>query len=161
MKRILCLILAAVLLLGLSACGALSKAERQIGKRASIDLDLSGCRVERETDTHGGFLGDGEYLLVLDCSGNEEKLLAQTGGWADFPLSDSLQTVMYGEWELAERNGIPEISSGKWCFYDRFADSAAFDRRSDARLLTRPAENFSLLLYDSEHSRLYYFEMDT
>lgn len=162
MKKLLCILLACMMLFVLSSCASLSKAERQIRKRADIDLDLAGCRIERETDTHGGFLGDGEYLLVLDCSGNEEKILAQIGEWQGFPLSDNLQTVMYDGWKLAESNGIPQISSGKWYFYDRFADeSAALDRHSDASLLTRPAENFSLLLYDSDSSRLYYYEMDT
>ena len=161
MKRILCILLAGALLLGLAACGSLSKTERIIQKRARIDLELSGCRVVSETDTHGGFLGDGEYLLVLDCSGNEEKMLSQISEWPPFPLSDNLREVLY-EWEIAERNGIPQIISGAWYFTDRFADeTAALDPHSDASLLSRPAENFSLLLYDAEHSRLYYYEMDT
>ena len=160
MKRVLCILLAGAMLLGLAGCGALSKAERQIKKKTGVDLDLSGCRVVSETDSHGGFLGDGEYLLVLDCSGSGEKLPAQIGGWPALPLSDNIRTALY-DWGVAERNGIPEIRSGKWYFYDRFADSTAFDRTSDARLLTRPAENFSLLLYDSEQSTLYYYEMDT
>lgn len=160
MKRVLCILLAGALLLALAGCGALSKAERQIKKRAGLDLDLSGCRVVSETDTHGGFLGDGEYLLVLDCSGSEEKLIAQTGGWSTFPLSENVRTVLY-DWGVAEQYGIPEIGGGAWYFRDRFADDAALDRRSDALLLSRPAVNFSLLLYDADHSRLYYFEMDT
>ena len=161
MKRILCIFLAGALLLGLAACRSISKAERTIKTRAGIDLDLTGCRIMSETDTHGGFLGDGEYLLVLDCSGNEEKILAQIGEWPAFPLSDNLREVLY-EWKIAEKNGIPQISSGAWYFTDRFADeAAALDRHSDASLLSRPAENFSLLLYDAEHSRLYYYEMDT
>ena len=160
MKRILCILLAAALLLGLAGCGALSKAERQIKNRTGLDLDLSGCRIVSETDSHGGFLGDGECLLVLDCGGSEDKLRAQTGDWPALPLSDNVRTVLY-DWGVAEKYGIPALGSGKWYFYDRFPDAAALDRRSDARLLSRPAVNFSLLLYDSEHSRLYYFEMDT
>ena len=160
MKRFLCIILAGLLLLGLAGCGAASKAQRKIQKRTGLDLDLSGCRVLSETDSHGGFLGDGEALLVLDCSGNEEKLLAQTGGWAAFPLSENIRTVLY-DWGIAEKYGIPAISDGRWYFWDRFADDVALDRRSDALLLTRPAENFSLLLYDTEHSVLYYYELDT
>lgn len=160
MKRVLCGFLAVIMLLCLTACGAVSKAERRIQKGARVSLDLSGCRIEQETDTHGGFLGDGEYLLVLDCSGNEEKILAHTGEWQVFPMSENLRELLYG-WGIAERNGIPQVSSGKWYFYDRFSDATSFDRNSDERLLSRPAENFSLLLYDSENSRLYYFEMDT
>ena len=148
------------MLFGLTACASHSKAEKRIRKGAGLGLDLTGCRIETEKDTHGGFLGDGEYLLVLDCSGNEERILAQTGAWADLPLSGNIREVLY-QWGIAEKNGIPQISSGKWCFYDRFADETAFDRTSDERLLSRPAENFSLLLYDAERSRLYYFEMDT
>ena len=160
MKRFLCIILTGLLLLGLAGCGAISKAQRTIQKRTGLDLELSGCRILSETDTHGGFLGDGETLLVLDCSGSEDKILAQTGGWPDLPLSENIQTVLY-DWGVAEKYAIPAIRKGKWYFYDRFADDVALDRRSDARLLSRPAENFSLLLFDSENSILYYFEMDT
>ena len=160
MKRILCILLTAVLLLGLASCASLPAAERRIRKRAHVDIDLAGCRIEKETDTHGGFFGDGEYLLVLDCGGNEEKILAQTREWSVFPLSDGLQEVLY-EWGSGERNEIPRISSGAWFFYDRFPDTAAFDRHSDELLRARGAENFSLLLYDSDHGRLYYYEMDT
>jgi hypothetical protein len=148
------------MLLCLTSCGAVTKAERRIQKGARVSLDLSGCRIEQETDTHGGFLGDGEYLLVLDCSGKEEKILAQTSGWSAFPLSENLREALY-EWGPSERTIPPEISSGVWYFYDRFADETAFDRRSDARLLSRPAENYSLLIYDSDSGRLYYYEMDT
>lgn len=160
MKRVLCLILVGVLLLSLAGCGSLGKAQRHIQKRTGLDLDLSGCRIVTETDTHGGFLGDGEYLLVLDCSSSEDRILAQTGGWAAFPLSENIRTVLY-DWGAAEQYGIPAIAGGAWYFYDRFPDDAALDRRSDARLLSRPAVNFSLLLYDAENSTLYYYEMDT
>lgn len=150
----------AICLIGLASCASVSNAERRIQKGAHVDLDLTGCSIEQETDTHGGFLGDGEYLLVLDCSGKEEKILAQTSGWSAFPLSENLREALY-EWGPSERTIPPEISSGVWYFYDRFADETAFDRRSDARLLSRPAENYSLLIYDSDSGRLYYYEMDT
>ena len=158
-QKALCIPLACMMLFGLTSCASVSKAERQIEKRAHIALDLSGCKIERETDSHG-WMGDGESLLVLDCGGRGDAVLAQTGGWTEFPLSGSLQTVLY-ERGLAERNGIPPISDGVWYYYDRFPDSAVFDRRSDAPLLTRGAYNFSLLLYDADSSRLYYFELDT
>ena len=102
-KKALCTLLAAICLIGLAACASLSKAERRIQKSAHIDLDLSGCKIERETDTHGGFLGDGEYLLVLDCSGKEEMILAQTNGWSAFPLSENLQEALY-EWGAGRTN---------------------------------------------------------
>ncbi len=160
MKKSAIILLILILLVGLASCASLSKAERRIQKGARIDLDLSGCRIETEHDTHGGFMGDGEYLLVLDCSGEGEKILAQTGEWTAFPLSDNLREALY-EWGPSERIVPPEISSGVWYFYDRFADETAFDRRSDARLLSRPAVNYSLLMYDSDTGRLYYYEMDT
>ncbi len=159
-KKALCIFLAVIWMISLASCGGLSQAERRIQKHAHVELDLSGCRIEQETDTHGGFLGDGEYLLVLDCGGKEEKLLAQTGGWCALPLSENLREALY-EWGPAERNIPPEISRGVWYFYDRFAGESAFDRRSDAQLLSRPAENYSLLMYDFDTSRLYYYELDT
>lgn len=160
MKKAICIFLALFLALGLASCSSLSKQERRIEKGAGVELDLSGCRVEQETDTHGGFLGDGEYLLVIDCGGKEEKLLAQTGNWSALPLSKNLQEVLH-EWGPTERNTPPRIEHGAWLFYDRFSDTDGFDRRSDERLTSRPAQNFSLLIYDSDHSRLYYYELDT
>ena len=102
----------------------------------------------------------GEGMLVIDCGGKEEKLLAQTGAWSALPLSKNLQEIVY-EWGLTERNTPPRIENGVWLFYDRFSDTDGFDRRSDERLTSRPAQNFSLLIYDSDRSRLYYYEMDT
>ncbi len=160
MKKALCAILAAILAFALTSCASPAKAERRIREKAHVEMDLSGCRVESERDTHGGFLGDGEYLLVLDCKGHEEKILAQTREWNEFPLSANLQELLY-EWGVAERDGLPRVGSGAWYFYDRFSDTNVFDRTSDELLLSRPAENFSLLLYDSGTGRLYYFEMDT
>ena len=160
MKKAICIFLALLLALGLASCSSLSKQERRISKGTGVELDLSGCRIEQETDTHGGFLGDGEYLLVIDCGGKEEKLLAQTGAWSALPLSKNLQEIVY-EWGLTERNTPPRIENGVWLFYDRFSDTDGFDRRSDERLTSRPAQNFYLLIYDSDRSRLYYYEMDT
>lgn len=160
MKKAICIFLALFLALGLASCSSLSKQERRIGKGMGVELDLSGCRIEQETDTHGGFLGDGEYLLVIDCGGKEDKLLAQTRDWSALPLSKNLQEVMH-EWGPTERNTPPRIENGVWLFYDRFSDTDGFDRRSDERLTSRPAQNFSLLIYDSDHSRLYYYELDT
>ena len=160
LNRLLCILLAIALALGLASCSSLSKQERRIRKGAGVDLDLSGCRIERETDTHGGFLGDGEYLLVIDCGGKEEKLRAQTSAWAALPLSKNLQEVLH-EWGPTERNTPPRIEHGVWLFYDRFSDTDGFDRRSDERLTSRPAQNFSLLIYDSDSNRLYYYELDT
>ncbi len=160
MKKAICIFLALLMALGLASCSSLSKQERRISKGAGVELDLSGCRIEQETDTHGGFLGDGEYLLVIDCGGKEEKLLAQTGAWSALPLSKNLQEIVY-EWGLTERNTPPRIENGVWLFYDRFSDTDGFDRHSDERLTSRPAQNFSLLIYDSDRSRLYYYEMDT
>ena len=160
MKKAICIFLALLLALGLASCSSLSKQERRISKGAGVELDLSGCRIEREIDTHGGFLGDGEYLLVIDCGGKEDKLLAQTRDWSALPLSKNLQEVLH-EWGPTERNTPPRIENGVWLFYDRFSDTDGFDRRSDERLTSRPAQNFSLLIYDSDRSRLYYYEMDT
>ena len=156
-----CLALACVMLIGLTSCSSVTKAERRMKKKTDLDIDLSGCVIETETDTHAA-MGDGEYLLVLSCVGNEPEILKQIRDWQSFPLSVSLQTVLYEREKLAERYGIPQIENGAWYFYDRHSEAAA-DRHSDEELLSfsRGAENFSLVMYDADNGRLYYFERDT
>lgn len=49
--------------------------------------------VVNELDTHGGFLGDGSYYFILDCSNNEEKALKIVKNWKRLPLSENLRNL--------------------------------------------------------------------
>lgn len=120
-----------------------------------------------ESDTHGGFHGDGWYRLILDCSENREQALENVSSWKKFPLSENLDLLLYGGekdgvtygYHLAEKAKIPGIKNGYYRFYDRHSES--MDRSDDSELLDRYSFNFSLAVYDSDTDRLYYFEFDT
>lgn len=123
--------------------------------------------VIEELDTHGGFLGDGSYYLILDCSNNKEQALDKVKGWNKLPLSENLNLVMYGGekdgvtygYELSKEAHMPKISNGYYMFEDRHSESK--DSRDDSDLLDRHSSNFSVAIYDCDTDRLYYFEFDT
>lgn len=123
--------------------------------------------VVEEIDTHGGFLGDGSYCLILDCSGNRENALEQVKNWNKLPLSENLNLVMYGGekdgisygYNLAEEARIPRVENGYYIFNDRSSESK--DSADDSELFNRYSFNFSIAVYDSDTDRMYYFEFDT
>lgn len=123
--------------------------------------------VVEELDTHGGFLGDGSYYLILDCSDNREEALEKVKGWNKLPLSENLHLIMYGGekdgrtygFELAEEAKMPKIENGYYIFEDRNFESK--DSRDDSELFNRYSYNFSIAVYDMDTDRMYYFEYDT
>ena len=118
-------------------------------------------------DTHGGFVGDGSYYLILDCSDNTEDALSIVADWNELPLSENLNLIMYGGekdgktygYDLSEEAHMPVIENGYYYFEDRHSE--AKDVSDDSELFSRASYNFSLAVYDSETNRLYYFEFDT
>ena len=50
-----------------------------------------------ESNSHGGINGDGHYCFVLDCSNNKEKALKTVKNWKSLPLTDNLESLVYGE----------------------------------------------------------------
>lgn len=120
-----------------------------------------------ENDTHGGFLGDGDYYFTLDCSENKEKAIEKLEQWNSLPLPENLQLIMYGGtrdgrsygYLWAEEAGIPQITNGFYSFYDRHSE--ATDPYDDSELLDRHSFNFSIALYDCDTDRMYYLECDT
>lgn len=123
--------------------------------------------VVEEQDTHGGFLGDGSYYLILDCSNNKETALEIVDIWNNIPLSENLDLIMFGgkkdgisyKYELSEEAHIPKIENGYYHFRDRH--SKATDSSDDSELFRRASFNFSLAMYDSDTNIFYYFEFDT
>lgn len=121
--------------------------------------------VVEELDTHGGFLGDGSYYLILDCSDNKAKALEIVKDWNKLPLSKNLNHIMYGEEDinyeinLAREAHIPKIENGYYIFEDEHSESK--DSRDDSELFDRYSFNFSIALYDSDTDKMYYFEFDT
>ena len=122
--------------------------------------------VVEEEDARGGFLGDGSYSLVLDCSANSEQAREIVKDWIPLPFSENLELLMYG----GEKDGVeygyfseqanwPEIRNGVYKFVDRNSD--AEDPSDDKEILSRGTANFSIAVYDLDSDMLYYFEADT
>lgn len=148
----------------------------------TIILLISGCSwqedgytfkkrhfdVVLEQNTHGGFHGDGQYCLVLDCSGNPEKALENIENWKKFPLPENLKVVAYGGiapnghgWSslFPEEVKMPEIENGYYYFYDRHYE--AVDPTDDDELYNRASFNFDFAIYDADNEMLYYLREDT
>lgn len=157
MKRAVILLLM-VLLLNDSGCAA---------QEEIFGLSPQDFTVVAESDSHGGFLGDGLYVLTLDCAQNRDKALATVSTWKTLPLSENLQLMLYGGerngtiygYDLAQEAGIPQIDNGWYRFEDRHDQSK--DPADDTALFNRFSYNFSLAIYDADADRLYYLEFDT
>ena len=127
----------------------------------------SAFTVIEEKDTHGGFLGDGTYYLILDCSERKEQATELIKDWKPLPLTENLQLIMYGgekngvsyAYDLAEEAHWPIINNGVYKFVDRHSE--AVDKSDDAGLFERHSYNFSIAAYDLDTNILYYFEFDT
>ena len=153
MQKTLAAIFAAALLLVLSSCSINLLPDNYFG------FSKQQFTVVEERDTHGGFLGDGSYYLILDCSSNTDAALNIVANWNPLPLSENLSLIMYGNYGLSEEAHMPAIENGYYCFEDRHSE--ANDASDDSELFSRASFNFSLAVYDSDTNRLYYFEFDT
>lgn len=152
MKRLLSVFLIIILCFSVSGC--------MLRERTYFGFDKDEFTVVEETDTHGGFLGDGEYYLVLYCSDNTHKARELVNGWKKLPLSQNLTHFMPSdEHEEGYYYRFPEINNGVYLFYDRHDE--AKDPYSDADYQNRHSVNYSIAVYDYDTERLYYYEHDT
>lgn len=167
MKR--CAVLAVLLLFSLSGCCFFLNDFEEPAKLVAqgTGLELPRCAVIQATDTHGGFLGDGNTLIVLRFEGNAkermEKELADS--WEELPLPQALSQAVYACTNLVPvpadsvEEGFPQVTNGYWYFKDRHSESV--DPAESAALHSRNSYNFTLALYDCDTAKLYYIEVDT
>lgn len=137
-----------------------SNKKESIGK--TIDLDINSCKIEKQVDTHGGFLGDGDYFARIKCLEREDL----SNKWKELPLSKEISKVMEikfcdgsGCKDVYEKYSIPKIKNGYYYFYDRHSSSK--NRYDDTDLNTRSSWNFSLAILDLDTNIIYYYELDT
>lgn len=147
-------------------CGCYSNDDAVSYVKNKINFDLSACTISHEEDTHGGFLGDGEYILMADCA-NKTDINEQISSWNKLPLSNNLELIMYGGmvgdyvygYDFAKKYNIPVIENGYYYFINRHSN--AISPSNDENLFNEYSFNFSLALYDSDTNMFYYFELDT
>ena len=162
MKYIKLITIAIVICLVFSACSTIdNRRTNYFGFNANDFIFVE------EEDTHGGFLGDGSYYLILDCSQNSSKAYEIIKYWKKLPLSDNLDLAMYGGkkdgviygYNFAEEAHLPIVTNGVYKFVDRHTESDC--KSDDTKLLSRYSFNFSLAVYNFDTDTLYYYELDT
>lgn len=159
---VICFTFSACGILGFSVCGILGARRTDY-----FGFNIAEFTVVAEEDSHGGFLGDGAYYLILDCSENIEQAKELINDWKPLPLTENLQLIMYGgtknsvhyAYNLAEEAHWPVINNGVYKFVDRHSE--AVDKSDDTNLFSRTSFNFSIAVYDFDTNILYYYELDT
>lgn len=141
------LIFAFVIALLLCACGGEETRQEYVG--GALGLDLSAAEMLGEDDSHGGFHGDGETIIVLRVDDLSSGILDKEG-WHELPLPESLEA--YGE-------KLGPAESGYWYFFDRHEQAS--DPYDPSGVASRASRNFSLALYDPSTGLLSYYELDT
>lgn len=172
MKRILGMLLALTLL----TCMAAGCGEQDIRQELSdtLGIDLTDAVILEETDTLGGFHGDGTACIALELTSIQAEAIQAAVGtephWHALPLTETAEIILYGISEDGWTSGpylhnddyeplVPEVENGCWFFLDRH--SQATDNVTDAGVLSRWSFNFSIALYDADSRILYYLELDT
>ena len=129
----------------------------------NIEISPSSCRLEEEVDTHGGFLGDGDYFAKLSCSKLDNK---PSKHWKELPLSEyldkatkTLQCMGDGCKDIYERFNIPNVVNGYYYFLDRHSESD--NKYDDTNLNNRTSWNYTVAIFDKDTNIIYYYELDT
>jgi hypothetical protein len=121
--------------------------------------DFSNCKKIKTYNTKGAF-GDGDYVVILDCSINNNKIIKQINSWDKCPLEDDIYNNVYGnedkgyaEYErISTKYNIPKI---KQCYYQ------FLDTNSNSKELDGFPKNFILSIYDIKTKKLYYIDYDS
>lgn len=137
----------------------------------TLEVDVGKGAVLSESDSHGGFQGDGTAYAVISFSDADcLNQIVESAAWRPLPLSEHLTALIYGqEGEngklgpmLCDRDGEPlppRIQNGYYCFVDRHPLSQ--DKKDDSDVFSRSSYNFSVGIYDTDTDTLYYMELDT
>lgn len=141
------------------------KEDRAARRKVSrvLDLDLPpDSEVQRSTDTHGGFLGDGTtYIQIRFPEGGAvlEQIEADPD-WIALPMPWEVRMLArYVEgWDVL----LPtdeELGEGYWFFLDRHSE--AVDRRDYSAARQRFSVNFILAFYSIGEETLCFCQVDT
>ena len=169
MKRIISLVLLIIALVSISSCSLFtSLSDLELLSRKLNNLDVTSGEILRFNDTHGGFLGDGECYAEVKFSDNSVSEIIKNE-WQKLPLTDNLNTVIYGG-EVKTEFGpgtvlsfvddkIPKIKNGYYYFEDRHSESK--NKKDDTDIFNRYSYNFTVAIYDLDTHSLYFYALDT
>lgn len=137
-----------------------------------VGADVDTAKVLLESDTHGGFHGDGiRYLEFAFSDDSFLQKIQEDNTWHALPIQEwEITALLYG----AEQDGVsygaafcdddgeplfPAVENGYYLFYDRNEESETpFDCTG---VLERNSFNLTIALYDADTNQLYYAELDT
>lgn len=131
-----------------------------------IDFDVTSCKLINVTDTHGGFLGDGEYFAKYDCSKATDETEKAKYNWnflfEDSTIDEQLKSVSCNDdgcKSVYERYDIDTDHNLYYYFYNRHSDAKDYDDQE--QLEDAISYNYSIAIFDADRDILYYYELDT
>ena len=165
------ILLAVLILTIITMTTCSSSAENNISKILGVDVS-SGIVINTQ-DSHGGFHGDGLLFTKITFTDNTDTLeneIKSNSSWTEMPLSENLNTLIYGTKSDNECIGpfigneeinplFPKIENGYYFFKDRHSDSE--NSSNDSDVLNRHSFNFTIAMYDEDTKTIYYAENDT
>lgn len=144
--RFISIFAALTVLAGLVSCITVMKSDKTV-----FGLDISGAEVISDTDSHGGWLGDGERFMIVKFN---ETPSVFPDGWRPLPADSGTVRAIWGTEDENGRYGpyilaeIPRVTSGMYCFADRSPDGHHY-------------LNLTAAVYDFDTDMLYYVVMDS
>ncbi len=160
-----------VLLLTMTGCSSekTNNVLSEISK--TIGVDVSTGEVIFESDSHGGFHGDGDTVIEIQFSDTSfSDQIKDNEEWNAMPLTENLTALVYGIRTETSSIGpmidsgdnvpvVPEIENGYYYFRDRHYEST--DPQDDTNVLSRASYNFTIVIFDADANILHYLELDT
>ena len=164
MKKLAILLLILFLLSGCSEKDPLREISDAIG------VNVTGGTLLEHTDSHGGFLGDGESILFIRLTEEQAaelmRSVRENEFWHPLPLSENLSAAVYGSrtetrsfGPLFPEGAVPPVENGVWFFRDRHSQST--NPANTSGLHDRSSWNFTAAIFDADTNSLYYLELDT
>ena len=115
--------------------------------RENLDMNIKSYQIEFHEDTHGGFHGDGEEIIIFRPTAEQiEKIEAK---WQKTPVDPGIAPLIFSKEEyngLELTEYIPN-TEGFWFYKNRNEFKSGY------------SYNFSFAFFDGE--KVYYYELDT
>ena len=138
-------------------------------QRTVLGINISSGSIITDTDSHGGFHGDG--ITFLEVAFEDDSCLNQIKGnssWKQLPVSYPVDALLYGTQNGSSSIGpyvteggkklFPKTEAGYYYFKDRHTGAGG---QGSKDVVNRHSFNFTVALYDEDTQTLYYCEFDT